>query len=104
MRRAASQVLRRASAAGAACDQSTAAGAAAAPAAALASKPLERFRERLAAGPVFDDFVSGKDLSAKEGYSVAAPPLKARRAAPLAARHARADAGARRLASPSRSG
>jgi len=41
-----------------------------------ASSPLDAFKQRLAAGPSFDAFVSGKDLSNKEDYSVVAPPLK----------------------------
>ena len=63
---------------------SRACASAAAPQAAE-SAPLARFRQRLASGPAFDDFVSGASLAPdsvdKEGYSVAAPPLKARRRA-----------------------
>jgi hypothetical protein len=101
MRRASCALLRRASASGAACDFS----AAAAPGSvAAAAAPLERFRERLASGPDFDAFVSGKDLANKDGYSVAAPPLKAGGAAGAAGAAARAHPPDRRRASPSRTG
>jgi hypothetical protein len=55
----------------------------AAPAAAPAAAKLEQLRERLAAGPDFNAFISGGALATKDGYSVQAPPLKARPAAAL---------------------
>jgi hypothetical protein len=51
-----------------------------APAAAAASgERLEQLRAKLASGPDFDAFIKGSALSGdRDGYSVQAPPLKAR--------------------------
>ena len=68
--RAASALLRAAS--GSASTSRTASSTAA-PAGAAA---LEQFRERVAAGPDLDAFILPN--ASKEGYSVPAPPLKAR--------------------------
>ncbi len=55
-------------------------GSPAATASAAAAPALDKFRERLAAGPDFSAFISGEALASKDGYSVVAPPLKARSA------------------------
>lgn len=44
-----------------------------------ASPALSKFREQLVNGPDFNEFINGATLG-KDGYSVEAPPLKARRA------------------------
>lgn len=62
-------------------ESSSCSGAAATAAAAAASPALESFRERLAAGPDFNKFINGSTLG-KDGYSVDAPPLKARQPKP----------------------
>jgi hypothetical protein len=52
-----------------------------APAAApAAGEKLEQLRAKLASGPDFNAFIKGSALAGdREGYSVQAPPLKARR-------------------------
>lgn len=58
-------------------DASSSAGASSSPV-------LTKFREQLVDGPDFNAFINGSTLG-KDGYSVEAPPLKARRPAALAA-------------------
>jgi hypothetical protein len=111
MRRGGAALLRQASGRGACCSGAPSGAASAsaaatsaqrafaaqaAPAAApAAAAKLEALREKLAAGPDFNAFISGGTLASKDGYSVTAPPLKAR---VLALRCARARARARACA------
>ena len=79
--RATAAVLRAAASSGPASRLFAADGSAAVATAAAASATpaLDKFRERLSSGPDFAAFVSAPPGASKDGYSVAAPPLKVRR-------------------------